>query len=444
MGKSAKTPSAPDPAKTAAAQTATNQQTALWNASLQNVNQYTPYGSLVYTRNDTGPTYNEAGYNTAMQNYQTQLNAYNNAMQQQSAAGMGSGLNGVKGADGQMTPAPVAPTAPKYADYKTGDSVPSYNATTTLSPEQQQLLDSSNRQSIALNRMGEAQLGRIDSNISTPFSFNGLSDAPNSSDYATNQASGQDAILSRLNPQFDKDYESLATRLANQGIQVGSDAYNSEMNNFNNTKTDARMQAVLQGANYANSTQQAALQRRQQAIQEYTTQRNAPLNELTALTSGTQVTNPSFNNTSYQGAAPVDYTSLVNNQYQSQLAAANAKNASSNSMMSGLFGLGGSALSGYAGSAAGSAAISALFSDERLKERVIELGKENGHNIYEFSYTKDSGLADTNKRFIGVMAQEVLKIDPDAVVLMDNGFYAVDYNKIGVSFREVGNASTNN
>lgn len=70
MGKS-KAPAAPDPAKTAAAQTGTNVTTALANAQLNNVNQYGPDGSVTYTQTggksftdpSSGQTYNIPQYN---------------------------------------------------------------------------------------------------------------------------------------------------------------------------------------------------------------------------------------------------------------------------------------------------------------------------------------------------------------------------------------------
>lgn len=65
-------------------------------------------------------------------------------------------------------------------------------------------------------------------------------------------------------------------------------------------------------------------------------------------------------------------------------------------------------------------------SDIRLKENIDFIGQENGHRIYEFSYKNNP------RRFIGVMAHEV----PEATIDV-NGYKFVDYNKIGVKFREV-------
>ena len=56
------------------------------------------------------------------------------------------------------------------------------------------------------------------------------------------------------------------------------------------------------------------------------------------------------------------------------------------------------------------------------------MGTENGHNVYEFNYIG----GDT--KFIGVMADEVEKINPEAVVVID-GYKIVNYDEIGVEFR---------
>lgn len=88
-----------------------------------------------------------------------------------------------------------------------------------------------------------------------------------------------------------------------------------------------------------------------------------------------------------------------------------------------------------AGRAIGQGAMMAP-SDPRLKKNIKLEGIENGHNVYSFEYITDT---DSN-RFIGVMADEVQKTNPDAVVDID-GYLAVNYDKIGVVFREVENAN---
>lgn len=71
-----------------------------------------------------------------------------------------------------------------------------------------------------------------------------------------------------------------------------------------------------------------------------------------------------------------------------------------------------------------------FYSDRRLKENITPVGEENGFNIYKFNYLNDA------RQFIGVMADEVEAINPDAVQDVD-GYKAVNYDMIGVNFREV-------
>lgn len=67
-------------------------------------------------------------------------------------------------------------------------------------------------------------------------------------------------------------------------------------------------------------------------------------------------------------------------------------------------------------------------SDKRLKHNYYIVGKSgSGINIYEFSYIGH------NTRWQGVMAQEV----PQAAVMTNSGFYAVDYSKIDVPFKQI-------
>lgn len=70
-------------------------------------------------------------------------------------------------------------------------------------------------------------------------------------------------------------------------------------------------------------------------------------------------------------------------------------------------------------------------SDSALKENIEPLGKENGHNVYRFTYKDDPD----HTPYIGVMAQEVQQTHPHAV-MERNGHLVVDYSAIGVKFRE--------
>lgn len=374
MGKkSPKAPAQPDPVKTAEAQTASNKETAYWNAVLNNVNQVTPYGSISYS----DPS------------------------------------NGV------------------YDPNK----APQFSSTITLSPEQQAIYDSQTANEQSLLNMGTDQLGRINQSISSPYSYSGMGNEVSADDLATQTKRFEDALYSRINPQFERDEEAMRTRLINQGIGQNSEAYNREMERFNQAKNDARMQATLQGAQYGGTLQNQALQRRNQSIQEYDAQRNAPLNEYIGLTSGVQVQNPQFSSQGYGGAQSGDIQGATQNAYNNAMQQYNAKVAGNNSTQSSLFGLGGSLLG--AGMAGGGSVGGSLFaalmgtSDIRLKTDIKHVGTENGHNIYEFRYKTDPEL-----KFVGVMAQEVEKTHPEAVMEIE-GYKAVNYDMIGVKMREV-------
>lgn len=133
--------------------------------------------------------------------------------------------------------------------------------------------------------------------------------------------------------------------------------------------------------------------------------------------------------TNYANAGTDLYTGMGN-----AITAANqAKAANRGSMFNTLLGIGGNLgmayLTGGGSLFGGSAAAGGFVSDKRLKENIELVGQENGHNVYKFTYKN------SDTPFIGVMAQEVIKTNPDAVIMNDNGYYSVNYDKIGVTFR---------
>jgi hypothetical protein len=209
---------------------------------------------------------------------------------------------------------------------------PQYESNIELSPEQQRLLAITQQGDLGTAQLGLDQLGRISQSVSTPFSYANIP-SYGETDQTAAAARAEEALMARMNPQFQRDEEALRTRLINQGIGQGSQAYQREFETFNQGKNDARTQAILSGQQYGNQELAAALQRRNQGIQEYTTQRNAPLNEYSALTSGTQIQIPQFPSTDRGNIAPVDYTGLVNNQYNAAMGQYNAKIAGQNANM---------------------------------------------------------------------------------------------------------------
>lgn len=80
---------------------------------------------------------------------------------------------------------------------------------------------------------------------------------------------------------------------------------------------------------------------------------------------------------------------------------------------------------GQIASGAGQAAASyaAVASDFRLKENIKPVGKlDNGLTVYVFNYKGQ------NIPQLGLIAQEVKEVRPEAVVEMDNGYLAVRYD----------------
>lgn len=362
MGKGGgKAPAAPDPAKTAEAQTATNKETAYWNAVLNNVNQITPYGTLTYKQTGGGPQYNTQAYSDALAAWNANANKSPAVVTRQKVAPNGVGLGRITqysndgGKTWSNTPlSGGAGAMPKMEDFLISkDAPPQFTSTIELSPEQKAILDKQTANQTALLGLGSDQISRIRDSVSSPFSFSSLPSYGEQDQTAAAQRA-EEALMARLNPQFQRDEEALRTRLINQGITQGSQAYNTEMERFNQAKNDARMQSILSGQQYGNAELEAALRRRNQGIQEYTTTRNAPLNEYIAMTSGTQVQNPTFQSQGYQGSQPVDYANLINNQYQSQLGQYNAQTASRNNTANSILGLGGSLLGAGSGSLFGS------------------------------------------------------------------------------------------
>lgn len=149
----------------------------------------------------------------------------------------------------------------------------------------------------------------------------------------------QEAIMSRLQPQLAQQDEALRTRLANQGITLGSEAYGKEMTAQGQRGNDLQLQAALQGINLDQANRSAALQE-----QAYLQDR--PLNLINALRSGNQVQAPQFQQFAQQ-ATTQGPNMLGAAQAQGQANA--AQQANSSNAMGGLFSLGGAAIGGLYG-----------------------------------------------------------------------------------------------
>jgi hypothetical protein len=285
---------------------------------------------------------------------------------------------------------------------------PTWTATQTLSPDQQSLYNYDIATSKGLGELQQKGLGYVSGMLDKPFDTSSLANTG----FNPGQ-SYQDAYMQRLAPQLAQSRESTQAQLANQGVVPGTQAYENAMRQQQQKENDILLGATTQGFGVG---QQA----RQQGFQELAYQRNEPINTLNAVRSGSQVTGPSFVNSAQQATtAGADLLGAAGLTGQANQANANATNAQTNAMMSGLFSLGGAGV--------------AKYSDIRTKENIIPIGvATNGLPLYLYEYKsefKDKPLAG-HGQFVGHMAHEVEQSYPQAVMTLKNGYKAVDYGML--------------
>ena len=147
-----------------------------------------------------------------------------------------------------------------------------------------------------------------------------------------------DAIMRRLQPQTERETAQLETKLMNQGIAPGTEAWNTAKQLQQQNINDRLVAAQTGGFNTGLAAQQNAFQ--QQAYNQM-----QPINVINALRTGSQVQNPTFVNPAQQAnTAGPDILGATNAQYQNQLSAYNANQASNAGLLGGLMNLGGSVL----------------------------------------------------------------------------------------------------
>lgn len=202
-------------------------------------------------------------------------------------------------------------------------NVPQLTQTTTLSPEQQAIFDKTQGAQTNIAGIAQDQSAKLGEYLNDPFTF----------DNHDAETWAYDLGQQRIAPQQEEARRALEARLINSGIRPGTQAWDAEMRRMTNANTDQNNQLALAG--------------RSQGFAEALAMRNQPINEITALLSGSQVSNPAQMSgpTPQAGVGGVDYTGLVQNQYEQQMGARNA-------MLGGLFGLAGKAASFIPGAGA--------------------------------------------------------------------------------------------
>lgn len=196
-------------------------------------------------------------------------------------------------------------------------TVPKFTQTTTLTPTGQATYDAGANAQLALAQTAENQMGSIRDMLSNPFEYTNR-DAEN---WAYDLASP------RILQQQAQNETTMRNQLVNAGIRPGTQAWESEMRRLSNANTDQLNQLALTG--------------RQQGFNEAMATRNQPINEIMALLTGSQVSNPSYGATPQTQVGGVDYMGAVNNAYNAQM-------QSYGGIMGGLFGSLGSVGSAFA------------------------------------------------------------------------------------------------
>ncbi len=205
-------------------------------------------------------------------------------------------------------------------------SIPEWQVTTELSPNQQGLLN----QQEGLQKQGLSLAGDVLGRVQTALG----KDLPTDQTAFRNQA--YDALTARGQRQIDRGRTSERSVLANQGVQAGSEAYRRAMQPYGEQTNDLSNQAFLQAGNLAD-----------QELGRMMTVRNQPLADYQALMGMSGgVAQPAFQNTQQVPVANTDVTTPAMQAYQGQLNAYNQQIGQQNALMGGLFGLGGSVLGG--------------------------------------------------------------------------------------------------
>lgn len=251
----------------------------------------------------------------------------------------------------------IGPYGTQTVTYGTGDQQDIPTVTQTLTPTGQQTVDQQQQVQLALAQLANQGVGTAQNVLGNAFNPNLPNmqtslDTSNVANLPVNAGTtGQQAIMSRLQPQIDQSNAALTQQLANQGITPGSEAYNNAERVQNQSNNDLLTQAALQGINLDQTNNQIgyneALQGAQfgntaigNSLQEQLALREQPLNEITGLMSGSQIQTPQFQQ--YQGAnvqaAPIFNAAQAQGNYGLQnygiqSAGANANNSATAGLM---------------------------------------------------------------------------------------------------------------
>lgn len=271
-------------------------------------------------------------------------------------------------------------------DPYTGQSyqIPTFSRYTELSPEQQAIKQQQDAASLNLASLGNNLSGTLGQQLTGNFKLGN----------EETEARLMELGRSRLDPMLAQRREAEETRLANQGIMAGSTAFDRAMANLNQGENDAYNQLLLQG--------------RGQASQELLTEDNQRINQISALLSGGQVSQPNFMGANMPTIPTTDNAGIISNYDNQKMQAWQAKQAGVGSLIGGIGGL-------------------FALSDDDAKKDKKRLGDIKGDmGLWEFRY---KGEPKSKPKHIGLMASEVQKEKPSAVKRGKDGLRRVNYSE---------------
>jgi hypothetical protein len=245
-------------------------------------------------------------------------------------------------------------------------------------------------------------------------SLPGLTTGEEARQHAIDAAYGQ--ATSRLDPQWSQMEDQNRTRLLNQGLAEGSEAYNRAMERLGGQRNDAYNQAMFsaigQGTSAGNALFNQSMASRQNALAEMLQQRSMPMQDLQQLQGLTAM--PGF-----QGAGRAETPNLVGAASAGDAASMQRYLMQQQQLMDAI-----SAFTQLAGTGA------MLASDERMKQNIERLPYEvlPGVQLATWEWRPEfAGAGPT----VGVVAQDLQQVAPYLVHEAEDGHLMVDYGGLG-------------
>lgn len=210
-------------------------------------------------------------------------------------------------------------------------------------------------------------------------------------------ATYQNAV-DKITPQFNAMRRQLETRLQNQGLSTNSEAYQNALNNLDQQQANAYSQAAYDSITAGQNAYTNSLNNQISAGNFQNSAQMLPINEILTLLqnskSGYDVAMDKYNISS-KADNRIAENKFYNSQAQNQF--------------------GWQALGNLLG-------FSSMFSDSDLKQDIIEVGRlYNGLPVYLYTYKGD------NVPHIGLLAQQVAYVRPEAVFVDKSGYLKVNY-----------------